>query len=289
MNLVIGATGSLGGHIAHRLLKSEKPVRALVRERSDYSALQSGGAEVALGDLKNPRSLQRACVGARRIVATATAAVRGGEDTAESVDRQGYTNLIAAAVEAGVRQFIFVSAHGFSADSPVDLVRAKVHTEEALKASGLNYTILRPALFMEAWISTILGSQLQLGPKVVVLGDPDRRIPFVGASNVTDLAIAVLGNASAERASFPLSSQVVSYRQVIEWIGDATDREISIESVPPDTRLPGLPPTVLELWSWLTTGAMEPIETVEVAVKFGLALESVQSFIERTFGKTSST
>jgi uncharacterized protein YbjT (DUF2867 family) len=289
MNLVIGATGSLGGHIAHRLLKSEKPVRALVREGSEYSALQSGGAQVALGDLKNTRSLQRACVGARRIIATATAAVRGGEDTADSVDRQGYSHLIAAAVEAGVRQFIFVSAHGFSADSPVDLVRAKVDTEEALKASGLNYTILRPALFMEAWISMILGSQLQLGPKVVVLGDPDQRLPFVCTSNVTDLAIAVLGNASAERTSLPLSSQAVSYRQVIEWMGQATDREIAIESVPPDTQLPGLPPTVLELWSWLATGTMEPIETVEVAVKFGLALESVQSFIDRTFGKTSST
>jgi len=287
MNLVIGATGSLGGHIAHRLLRAHAPVRALVREGSDYSSLQSGGAEVALGDLKNPRSIERACVGALRIIATATAARRGGDDTVEAVDRQGYADLIGAAVAAGVRQFVFVSAHGFGLDTPVDLARAKAGTEEALRSSGLNYTILRPALFMEAWISMILGTQLQLGSKVVVMGDPDQLLPFVGASNVADLAIAVLENGEAERVSLPVSAQAVSYRQVIDWIGETTGSSITIESVPPGTELPGLPPSVIKLWSWLATGGIEPIETVEVAVKFGLALETPKAFIGRTFGKSS--
>lgn len=287
MNLVIGATGTLGGLIAHRLLKSEAPVRALVREGSDYSSLQSGGAEVALGDLKNPRSLARACVGAHRIVATATAAARGGDDTIGSVDRQGYIDLIDAAVDAGVRQFVFVSAHGFELDSPVDLARSKARTEETLRTCGLNYTILRPALFMEAWISMILGAQLQLGRQVVIMGDPDQTLPFVGIRNVADLAIAVLGNDQAAGVSLPVSAQAVSYRQIIDWIGEATGSSIAIESVPPGTQIPGLPATVLELWAWLATGAVEPIETVGVAVRFGLALETPRSFVERTFGKSA--
>jgi len=287
MNLVIGATGSLGGLISHRLLKADIPLRALVREGSDYSSLQAGGAEVALGDLKNPRSLARACVGAARVVATATAAARGGDDTIESVDRQGYANLVEAAVEAGVRQFVFLSAHGFRSGSPVGLVGAKTATEEALRSSGLNYTILRPALFMESWISMILGAQLQLGHKVVVMGDPDQPLPFVSVRNVADLAIAVLDNAEAERTSLPLSAQAVSYRQIIDWIDEVTSRSITIESVAPGAKIPGLPPAVLELWSWLATGAIEPIETIGVAVRFGLALEGPKSFIARTFGKTS--
>jgi uncharacterized protein YbjT (DUF2867 family) len=287
MNLVIGATGSLGGLISHRLLQADAPVRALVREGSDYSSLQSGGAEVALGDLKNPRSLERACVRAQRIIATATAAVRGGADTIESVDQQGYADLVAAATAAGIQQFVFVSAHGFEPSSPVALARAKAATEEALRSSGLSYTILQPAFFMEAWISMILGAQLQLGPKVVIMGDADQPIPFVGISNVADLAIAVLGNPEAEDASLPLSAQAVSYRQVIDWIDEVTGRSVTIESVPPGTKIPGVPPTVLELWSWLATGAIEPIETVGVAMKFGLALEGPKSFITRTFGQSS--
>jgi len=284
MDLVIGATGSLGGHIAHRLLKDGQPVRALVREGSDYSKLQSGGAEVALGDLKNRESLDRACVRADRIVATATAAARGGEDQIASVDRDGYQDLIEAAVAAGVGQFVFVSAHGFAADSPVELARAKAATEQALLASGLNYTILRPVLFMEAWIGMILGAQLQTGPTVVVMGDPDAPLSFVTASNVADLAIAVLGNPEAERKTIPLSAQTVSFRQLTDWITEVGGHSIALETVPPGTEIPGLPPVVLELWTWLAEGGMEPIETVETAVKFGLALESTRAFIERTFG-----
>jgi uncharacterized protein YbjT (DUF2867 family) len=287
MNLVIGATGSLGGLISHRLLKANAPVRALVREGSDYSSLQTGGAEIALGDLKNPRSLERGCVGAKRIIATATAAARGGNDTIEAVDQQGYASLVEAAQAAGVSQFVFVSAYGFGLDSPLALARAKAATEKTLKASGLNYAILQPALFMEAWISMVLGAQLQLGPKVVIMGDPDQPVPFIGIANVADLAIAVLDNEEAENVSVPLSAQAVSYRQIIDWIDEVTGRSIAIEVVPPGTEIPGLPPTVLELWAWLAAGAIEPIETVGVAVRFGLALESPKSFINRTFGKSS--
>jgi len=287
MNLVIGATGSLGGLISHRLLKADVPLRALVREGSDYSSLHLGGAEVALGDLKSPRTLERACMGVRRIIATATAASRGGDDTVESVDRQGYSDLVEAAVAAGVRQFVFVSAHGFSAESPVALAQAKAQTERLLRSSGLNYTILQPALFMEAWISMILGAQLKRGPKVLIMGDPEQRLPLVAVGNVADLAIAVLDHSEAERTTLPLSAQAVSYRQIVDWIDQATGSSIEIEAVPPGTEIPGFPPTVLDLWSWLATGAIDPIETVGVAMRFGLALETPKSFVKRNFGESS--
>ena len=287
MNLVIGATGSLGGLISHHLLKGGSRVRALVREGSDYSSLQSGGAEVALGDLKNRRSLERACIGARRIIATATAATRSGQDTVDAVDRQGYADLIEAAVAAGVEQFVFVSAHGFGADSPVPLAQAKAHTEQILRGSGMGFTILRPALFMEAWISTLLGAQLQRGPRVLLMGNPDEPLPFVGIRNVADLALAVLGHDEAADAVLPLSAQAVSYRQIIERIGTVTGNAIEIETVPPGTEIPGFPPAILDLWSWLADGAIEPIETVGVALRFGLAMETASAFVDRTFGKSS--
>lgn len=287
MNLVIGATGSLGGLISHRLLNAGAPTRALVRERSDYSSLHRGGAEVALGDLKNPRSLDRACMGVERIIATATAAARGGEDTIEAVDHQGYSDLIATAIAAGVERFIFISAHGFGPDSPVALARAKAATEESLTASGLDYTVLRPALFMESWISMLLGAQLQRGPNVQIMGDPEQPLSFVSIANVADLAIATLDHPEVERTAVPLSAQAVSYRQIVEWIDEFTGRSIAIEAVPPGTEIPGLPPIVLELWSWLATAELDPIETVGVAMKFGLALESPKSFVARTFGQAS--
>lgn len=289
MDLVVGATGSLGGHIAHRILKLGEPLRALVREGSDYSQIQANGAEVALGDLKNRPSLDRALIGVERVIATATAAQRGGEDTVDSVDREGYENLIDAAKSAGISQFVYVSAHGFEAESPVALARAKVATEQSLIDSDLSYTILRPALFMEAWITMIVGAQLQVGSEVVVMGDVDTRYPFVSASNVADLAIAVRGNPTADKSSIPISAQAVSYAQLIEWIDDLTERDITLESVPSGTSIPGFPPVVIELWTMLSQQPIEPIETVEVAVRFGLALETAKAYVERNFAQPSAS
>jgi uncharacterized protein YbjT (DUF2867 family) len=287
MILIVGATGSLGSSISRALLARGEPVRVLVRGTSDYSHLQAARAEIAPGDLRKPESVVRACRGIRRIVATATAASRGGDDTVEGVDRRGYEHLIAAARSAGVEQFVFVSAHGFSRDSPVALARAKVATEEALERSGLNYTILRPALFMESWISVVLGSQIQVRSRIQVMGDPERRYPFVSARNVADLALAVLGHPDCEKKKIPLSVQSVSFGQLVQWISEVVGRTISVEPVPPGSAIPGLPPVVIELWSWAAEFGFDPIETVEVAVKFGLALEAPRAYIRRTFGQVS--
>lgn len=69
MNLIAGATGMVGSEIC-RLLKAQgKPVRALVRKSSapeKVAALRALGAEIVVGDLKDPASLAAACDSSRR-------------------------------------------------------------------------------------------------------------------------------------------------------------------------------------------------------------------------------
>ena len=119
MVLVVGATGSLGRRIVHKLRAQGEDVRVLVRPASDWAELERAGAEIALGDLKEPPSLDRACAGVEVVVTTANSAKRGGADNVETVDLTGNRNLIDAAARAGVRRFVFVSVLGVSADSPV--------------------------------------------------------------------------------------------------------------------------------------------------------------------------
>jgi uncharacterized protein YbjT (DUF2867 family) len=57
MYLLVGATGLLGGRIADRLVADNLPVRALVRPRSDASALERQGIEIVRGDLREPATL----------------------------------------------------------------------------------------------------------------------------------------------------------------------------------------------------------------------------------------
>jgi uncharacterized protein YbjT (DUF2867 family) len=156
MILVVGSTGQLGGLITRRLLAQSQPVRILTRAHSAYRPLEQAGAALAFGDLKDRASLDAACAGVDVVITTANAVLRGGEDNVQTVDVDGNRNLIDEAQAAGVKQFIFISALGVDADSPVPIFQAKAGTEAYLRASGLPYTILAPPAFMEVWVPMVV-------------------------------------------------------------------------------------------------------------------------------------
>lgn len=151
MILIVGATGNLGGIITRGLLARGKDVRILVREGRNYAPLVAAGATPAIGDLKEPASLDAACRDVGTIVTTATAISRQPPDTLETVDDAGYRNVIEAAKAAGVRHFVFTSALGSSPDSPVPLLRIRALNEQRLRESGMTYTILQPNIYIEVW------------------------------------------------------------------------------------------------------------------------------------------
>src|SRR4051812_33269514 len=109
MNLVVGASGTVGSMLVERLAASGQPVRALVRNPEAAARMRALGAEAVEGDLKDAESLKRACDGAKRVITTANAAQRMPPDSIDSVDRDGNRNLIDAARGAGVEQFVFTS------------------------------------------------------------------------------------------------------------------------------------------------------------------------------------
>src|SRR5437867_6869929 len=113
MNLIVGATGMVGGEICKLLAEQGKPVRALVRNTSNpesVARLSGLGAEIVKGDIKDRVSLDNACRGVSAVISTASSTRTPREgDTLASVDQQGQLNVIDAAKEAGVQHFVFVS------------------------------------------------------------------------------------------------------------------------------------------------------------------------------------
>ena len=113
--LVTGATGFLGGHLAHRLVETAGcHVRALVREGSDSAPLEAVGVELAVGDLKDRDSLRSAAQGAS-IVYHIAASFRTEHVTHDDMWRtnvQGTRDLLEASREAGVERFVHCSSVG---------------------------------------------------------------------------------------------------------------------------------------------------------------------------------
>jgi uncharacterized protein YbjT (DUF2867 family) len=286
--LVVGATGDLGGLIAHRLLAEGADVRVLVREGSAYEALVAAGAETVFGDLKEPDSLAAACKGVDAIVTTANSVGRGGEDNVESVDLRGNRNLIEAAEAAGVRRFVFTSALGAEEDSPVEFLRAKAQTEQRLRASGMSSTILEPNLYMEIWIPAVVGGPALSGGPVTLVGEARRRHSMVSRSDVAAYATGALSSKEAEGQTLVVGGpEAVSWRDVVTAFEKELGRDITVETVPLGEPVPGFPPMMSGLLAAMD-GYDSAIDMTEMAAAYGVEPLSLQEFVHNFVAGVSS-
>jgi uncharacterized protein YbjT (DUF2867 family) len=192
--LLCGGTGDLGGRIAARLAERRIPFRALVRPGSDPAALRARGAELAVGDLTDPASLDRALAGVRTVVTTANAIGRrlaGAKDVSiDRVDRDGNAALIRAAEAAGVDRFVFVSALGMT-DAMVAVVpffAAKRATERSLQGSSLRSVIVRPAAFQETWLGPGTGIRPDKR-RAVIYGRGRTPVSYVAVDDVAEVCV----------------------------------------------------------------------------------------------------
>jgi uncharacterized protein YbjT (DUF2867 family) len=234
MNLVVGATGILGQEIVRMLREAGKPVRAFVRSGPDSSkreALSTRGAELHLGDLKRPDTLEAACREAETVISTASATLsRQDGDGIESVDEQGHLDLVEMAERAGVKRFVFVSFAPLKVDCA--LQRAKRRVEARLEASSMAYTVLQPVDFMEVWLSAALGFDPANG-KARVFGSGEQPVSWVSLFDVARFAVAATENRELERKVLPLGGpDALSPLRVIEIFKELGAPDVAVEFVP---------------------------------------------------------
>jgi uncharacterized protein YbjT (DUF2867 family) len=278
MILVVGATGQLGGLIARTLLEHGKPVRILVRGGSSYDDLVAAGAEPVTGDLKDADSLPACCTGVEAIVSTANSAMRGGDDTVESVDRQGNRNLIDAAAAAGVHHFVFTSVFGASPDSPVPFMRAKGEAEQRLHDSGMSWTVLQPDAYMDTWFPTVVGGPALAGQPVTLVGEGRRRHSFVAMRDVAAYALAVLDHEAKGQTLLIGGPEPASWRDVIAAFNKELGREIPVHTVQPGQPVPGLPDVIAQLLAAMETYD-SPIDSSNLASTYGVTPTTLTEFV----------
>ena len=223
--LLVGATGQLGGRVFKKLSSAGLyDVRIFIRKDSKYDHLEAAGPEIVFGDLKDANSVDAAVKGCDIVITTAnSAAPRKKEDTFFAVDVSGYEYLIDAAKKYGVEQFIYTSAilpENEKLRRWVPLVRSKVETEAYLQDSGLAYTIIRPAPFMDvyfAFMGTTIPIRNEKAPlverpfkfmqsfyngikddmangKIGVIGDGKVKHSYIAIENVADFIVKSIEN-----------------------------------------------------------------------------------------------
>ena len=123
--LVTGGTGFAGGHLCKRLARSGYSVRALVRDPNCSLELQQWGVELALGDLRDRRSLDNAMKGVDLVYNIAAIYRKPNPTRKELWDTnvQGTKNMLEAAINAGVERFVYcstVGVHGHIKNPPAN-------------------------------------------------------------------------------------------------------------------------------------------------------------------------
>ena len=278
MILVAGATGLLGGQITRQLLDHGQAVRILVRGGSTYDALVTAGAEAAVGDLKDPDSVRAACRGVHTVITTANAIGRSGEDNLESVDLQGNRNLVDAAA-AGVSRFVFVSALGAATDHPLPLLRAKGHTEQRLRASGMTWTVLQPNFYMDLWIPAVVGGPVLAGHPVTLVGDGRRRHSMVAVHDVASYAVAALDHPEAnDRTLYVGGPHPVSWLDVVAAFETELGRQVPVRTIAPGESIPGVPAIVSELAAALASYD-SPMDVSALTRTYGVAPTTLAEFV----------
>jgi NADH dehydrogenase len=144
--LVTGATGFLGREVVRALSSRDVEVRCLVRSPGRERLMVGQRVDVHYGNVGDPAAL-RAAFHNVDVVVHLVAVIREKADvTFQTVNARGTQNVVEAARNAGVGHFVQMSAIGAADDPRYPYLRSKWQAEQAIKDSGLPYTILRASL-----------------------------------------------------------------------------------------------------------------------------------------------
>jgi uncharacterized protein YbjT (DUF2867 family) len=224
--LAVGAAGQFAGLAVAALSQRGARVRGLVRNAEQGNEAQRlGAAEVVIGDLRDLRSVDAALAGVDAVFYIAPAFL---PDEAEVGKR-----FVDAVVRSGARRIVFSSViHPVLAELVNHAAKAPV--EAAILDSGLEYSLLHPALYFQNYA--------RAWPKVVesgVLAEPwsnESRFSRVDYRDVADVAAIALLEDRLLCGTFELCADGKLNREdVAGLIADVTRREIRAVRIDPDT------------------------------------------------------
>jgi nucleoside-diphosphate-sugar epimerase len=242
-NLVTGATGLLGSHVAEQLVARGEHVRALVRPSSEVTFLRQLGVELVPGDLRDPASVRAAAAGVD-VVYHCAARVgdwgRWADFQAQVIDAT--RNVVAACRSASVGRLLHVSSVAVYGHPPrrdritedeapgqrlrfLDhYCRAKVRAEALVWGSGLDVTVVRPS-----WIYgprdrnslPRLANALR-GRWVKIQGSGAEPLNLVHAADVAEGALRAAGEPAARGLAYHLCGEgEITQRQFLDVLSDA--------------------------------------------------------------------
>lgn len=145
---IAGAHGQIAMLLHPILRRKGHKVRGIIRKEEQAGDLREAGAEPVVCDIEEQDDISEAVGQADAVLFAAGAGPGSGAERKFTVDRDGAIKLIEAAKKNGINRYVMISAMGL--DEPRGNAvfqayqKAKAEADEALRNSGLDYTIIKP-------------------------------------------------------------------------------------------------------------------------------------------------
>lgn len=213
--LVTGARGNVGRRVLQRLYAAGHSVRASGRNPAELDVPE--GVETVALDLNDPETFVAALAGVSKVLLYA--------------EPDGIVKFLDEAEKAGVEQVVLLSSNtvGLPGAEKDPLAHHHVLVEEAVVASGLNYTILRPGAFM----SNAFGwsYSLQQGDTIDQVF-PEAQVAPVHEDDIADVAVVALTEKKLQDEVVDLTGpESLTFRQELEIVGEVLGRKLVINGL----------------------------------------------------------
>ena len=232
--LVIGGTGRTGRRVAERLTRLDRPVRIGSR---------SAGLPFDWEDLSTWKPALQGC---------AAAYISYYPDLAAPGAPEAIGAFSELAVAAGTRRLVLLSGRG---------EQEAQDSEEALAASGADWTVVRASWFAQNFDEGYLLDQVRAGQVALPAGDVGE--PFIDVDDIADVAVAALTRDGHVGEVYEVTGpRLLTFAEAVATIADATGRAIGYKRIPADAFAAamvahGVPRQTSELITYLFTTVLD--------------------------------
>jgi len=242
--LVTGATGNTGSGLVPALRSAGVDVRAFVRDESKAQPLKDVGAEIVVGNLDQPDTIEPAVEGVDKIYLltwNGPTQAQQGENVVKAAQRVGNPHIV---------------RHSMWGSEKSRIIKQGDQVEEAVKSSGLPWTLLQPTFFMQ---NTMMAAQTIASNGVIYWDMKDGKLAMIDVRDIVDVAVAVLTGSGHEGKSYILTGpKAISFHDVAATFSKVLGKDVNYVSVPGEAALESM--VGMGFPEWIAKGYGELME-----------------------------
>jgi len=221
MILITGATGKSGSATAKALFDLGQSYRALIRNPDKEEELKALGAEVIIGSIEDNHSLVKAMLGVKKVLI-----LLPNSENQLALEKQ----IVDVALQSGVKHIVKVSSIEATPDAISPIPKLHLESENYIKASGLEWTMVKPNFYMQ----NLLGSAATIKEQdKIFLPMGEGKTGMIDTRDVGKVIAKVLSEDGHTSKNYAITGpEILSFHDVAEKFSNVLGRNIDYVDMP---------------------------------------------------------